>query len=400
MQTQSEGLRARVAVYKGRSLDSLTALSALTFDGHWGRLGLDVLADETYYIALDTPAEAADPGWIKLGVVPGNGTADNAAPIVPGNILVNGRTEGAFNEDPALSPTAVRQLWWRWTPEVNARMEWRLSAPSDSGATASVSAASPSLYGLAAVTTAQAVPGSGEIVATFDASPGVVYYLKATTLSPRAVAVQLVESPRQAPPSNNELYRPQPLSGASWSIPVTLGAETGDQLYWTWTAPSAGVAEITLTGELADGDALLARLNLSMADPPAPYTRWLADWPALAGPSAAETADPDGDGVPNLAELAFGAHPLRPDLARAALRLRRAAGGWQIEATLDRGALEDLYGGASLEVTWQLSYDLRSWQPGPPSEFIRQEGRFSVEGILLEPGDPPFARLAIRRPDY
>ena len=100
-----------MAVYKGRSLDSLTALSALTFDGHWGRLGLDVLADETYYIALDTPAEAADPGWIKLGVVPGNGTADNAAPIVPGNILVNGRTEGAFNEDPALSPTAVRQLW-------------------------------------------------------------------------------------------------------------------------------------------------------------------------------------------------------------------------------------------------------------------------------------------------
>ena len=72
-------------------------------------------------------------------------------------------------------------------------------------------------------------------------------------------------------------------------------------------------------------------------------------WPAPTGPSAAETADPDTDGVPNLSEPAFGFNPLAPDSSRAAVRIPPVAGGWRVEA------------------------------------------------ILLEPGDFPFARLAIRR---
>jgi hypothetical protein len=72
--------------------------------------------------------------------------------------------------------------------------------------------------------------------------------------------------------------------------------------------------------------------------------------------------------------------------------------GWQIETTLDRDALEAFNGGTPLEVSWQLSRDLQTWQPGPPSQIIRRDGRLSVEAITLAPGDPPFTRLMVRKP--
>ncbi|HWB07366.1 MAG TPA: PPC domain-containing protein [Verrucomicrobiales bacterium] len=707
MQTQGNPLLARLVIYKGTALNSLTELSAQTTDGLWSRREVDVLAGETYYIVLDTPARAIDPGWIKLGIVPVNGTADNAFAITPGNSVVAANTTGAFNEDPALSPAALRQLWWSWTAEVNARMEWRVFVPAGSGGGASVSGTSAS--GLA-------VPGTGEIVATFDTAAGTTYLLKASTALHVPLSVQLVEAPRQVPPPNDVRYQAIEMAGASWSTPVTLGAETNDRLYWTWTAPSTGVAQVKLDGLLAETDALLAyadgnldvtagasstnggppslrlasvagqqwtlvsttplrRLraaNLSLSpgsgtpppndsfltpqvlssswasapgdvtfascqpgerdhsnsggtgvatklppgrsvyydwmpansgpvtlrldsavplamrlytgrtqdewreeaflmpgsrtlstyllagqtyhiavatrpydeqtaaftlrygaaspndmlaaaavlsgasasasvdstgataesgeighgfnfetpraslwwkwtapstglvridtrgsefdtilavfssDPPEttarvaendnassrpgvtasavtfpavsgqtyliricrketteatglarltltmsalldPFDRWLADWPTLTGASADETADGDGDGIPNLMELALGSNPTARDTARAALRVLPIESGVQVETTLDRDALEAFNGGTPLEIQWQLSRDMQTWQPGPPSQSLRREGRLSVEGIVLGPGDPPYARLSVRK---
>jgi hypothetical protein len=141
----------------------------------------------------------------------------------------------------------------------------------------------------------------------------------------------------------------------------------------------------------------IARLSLTMSAPADPFARWLADWPALTGPTTAETADSDGDGVTNLVELAFGSNPLVRDASRSLLRIVPIESGWQVEATLDRDALEAFNGGTPLEVAWQISRDLQTWQPGPPSRFLRRDGRYSVEGILLAPGDPPFARLQVRK---
>jgi hypothetical protein len=714
METESESRPARLAVYKGNALDSLTALSAQTSDVHWTRREVDVLAGQTYYIVIDTPSLAVDPGWIKLGVAPVNGTMANAAAISPADGRMSANTRGAFNEDPAISPTALRQLWWTWVPQINARMEWRAFASAEGGV--DISASSPAVFyntvGNAA--SGKAVPGTGEIIGTFDAVAGAAYYLKVITRSAQAVSVQLAETIRQVPPSNDRQYRAQALAGKSWSIPLTLGAETDDRLFWTWTAPAAGVAELSLAGDLAANDAIfayadagldmtagashtqggppvlriyseagqqwtfatrsslrrlrpatlslvspapgtapandswltprilpaswsrvsgdvtfascqpgepdhsasggthsatmlppgrsiwfdwtpskdgpvqlrlestaslamqiyrgrtqpewqpmgvlmpeskvlstyllagqtyhiavatrpydeqmarfdlslgaaaandmlstasilagpsasssadttgasiepgepghgfnyetplaslwwkwtapatglvwidtrgsefdsilavfasdppdatarvaenassrpgvgasvvfpaiggqlyfirvcrgesgepagVARIHLSMSAPSDPYSNWLAAWPALTGASAASSADPDGDGLPNLAELAFGGNPFGSDASQGMLRLLPAPDGWHVEATLDRDALDALDGDTAIEVEWQLSRDLRQWQPGPPSQFVRRAGRLTLEHILITTNDPPFVRLAIRR---
>lgn len=716
MQTQGNGLLARLAIYKGSTLDSLVPLASQANDTPSSRLVFDALAGETYAIALDTPAVVADPGWVRIGIVPVHGTADNAAVLQVGE-SVSADTTGASNEDPALAPAAVRQLWWRWQPEIVARMEWRVSAPFPPGTRISVSTLSASFNGLASAAAGQAVPDGSELVATFDAAPGVEYYLKVISPTPGLVSARLVEAPRQVPPSNDQRYRAQVMTGASWSVPVTLGAESENRLYWSWTAPAAGVAEVSLTGALAVEDRLLAyadgtlkltagagstdggtpslrvasragqlwifvtettlrrlrparltlafpapgvppandswedalilpqdwsrvagdvtlascqprerdhsasggtqvattlppgrsvwfdwtpadsgpvtlrletgaplalriyrgrtepewreeaflppgsnslstfllagqtyhlavasrpphemtgdfvlhrhaaapndslvdalvlsgtsassrvdsagatiepgepghgfnfetpraslwwrwtapatglvhvdtrgsdfdtilavfgsdppdanhrvaenddadsdpgigissvvfpavggetylirvcraenseasgvaRLHLAMGAPSDPYIEWTTQWPRLTGADAAEEADPDNDGLRNLAELAFGTNPTVPDARDAALTIAPADGGWRVEARIDRDAMTGVDGRDPIELVWELSNDLRTWQPGPPSTRRRREGRFSIEAILLQPGDPPFARIRLRR---
>lgn len=719
-ETRDASLLARIAVYRGAALGSLTQIAATTSDFHWDRLEADVNAGETYRIVIDSPAVAAIPGWIRWGIAPVNGTAAQAYLIAPEDGVVAANTTGAFTPDIFFSPTGRRELWWAWTPEVCARMEWRAFAAPGSGITLAVLASSSSLSftGTDYSGPSVPVPGSGEIVKTFDVEPDVTYFLKINVPAAGPVSVQLAEAPRQPPPDNDLAYRAMQMAGASWSVPVTLGAETTDRQWWNWTAPAAGVAEVKLDGILADTDLLLAyanddnpfsagagrtnggapvlrlaseagtrwrivsqtslrrlrpatlslatsvsglptndswvtpqilapawtsaagdvtlascqpgepdhsnsggtgaatifppgrsvwydwtpaasglvtlrldattdlamrlyrgttrtewlpvedvlpgehrltfsavtgqnyhiavatrppfettapftlrfggpandllagaivlsgasaasaassvdsagagtetgepgygfnfetpraslwwkwtapssgsvwldtrgsefdtvltvfgtdppdtttriaendnlsprpgvtasavrfataagqtyliritrrdaaepaglaRLNLATSAPPEPYARWLADWSALTGPAAAETADPDGDGLTNLAELAFGSNPLMPDAPAGVLRIVPADGGVQIEASLDRNALESLNGGTPLEATWQLSRDLQTWQPGPPSQFIRREGRFSIERITLRSGDPPFARIIVRK---
>lgn len=248
METENTGLLARLAVYRGSALNSLTPIAAQTSDGHWGRLEFDVLAGETYRIVLDTPSIAADPGWVRVGAVPVNGNSDNAYLFGPTASPFNVSTVGAYEADAVQAPTARRTLWWAWQPDVCARMEWRALGAAGSGTTVSVST----------LGSGQPVPGSGEVTMSFDVVPDQIYFFSVSTVMPGALQVQLREAPQQAPPANDRAYSALNMAGASWSIPVTLGTETENRLYWRWTAPSAGIAQVKLEGTLAEADALLA----------------------------------------------------------------------------------------------------------------------------------------------
>lgn len=262
-ETQDAALLARIAVYRGAAPGSLTQIAATTSDFQWSRLDADVNAGETYRIVIDTPAVAAIPGWIRWGIAPVNGTADQAYLIAPTDGVVPANTTGAFTTDALFSPTGRRELWWAWTPEVCARMEWRAFAAPGSGITLAVLPVSSSFsfVGTGDSYPSVPVPGSGEVVKTFDVEPDVTYFLKLNMPAAGPVSVQLAEAPRQPPPSNDLEYRAAPLAGTSWSVPVTLGAETENRQWWTWTAPAAGVAEVKLDGALAETDLLLAYAN-------------------------------------------------------------------------------------------------------------------------------------------
>jgi hypothetical protein len=145
----------------------------------------------------------------------------------------------------------------------------------------------------------------------------------------------------------------------------------------------------------ADEPAGLAKLNLTTTTPPDPYPRWLAGYPTLTGPSALENADPDNDGQPNLLELALGTSPIAAN-SRGGLTLATTASGWQVEAALDRDALDSGGEGTPLDVIWQSSRDLITWQSAPAT-FIRRQGVLSLERLTLTRDDPPFVRLLVRR---
>ena len=259
-ETQDAAFLARIAVYRGASLGSLTQISALTSDTKWSRLEADVNAGETYRIVIDSPAVATIPGWIRWGIAPENGVADQAYLIAPEDGLIVTDTTGAFTTDLSFSPTGRRELWWAWTPEVCARMEWKACAAPGSGITLGVLPASSSLSFIGNVpgSPSTPVPGSGEVVTTFDVEPDVTYFLRLNMPVAGPVSVQLSEAPRQPPPDNDLQYRATAMSGTSWTVPVTLGAETEDRQWWKWTAPVAGVSEVTLEGTLAESDILRA----------------------------------------------------------------------------------------------------------------------------------------------
>ena len=177
-ETQDASLLARIAVYRGTALGSLTQIAATTADYQWDRLTADVNAGETYRIVIDSPSVAGISGWIRWGIAPVNGTADQAYLIAPEDGEVSANSTGAFTTDVASSPTGRREMWWAWTPDVCARMEWRAVAALGSGITLSIArvSSSYSFVNTAFATASVPVPGSGEIVKTFDVEPDVTYF--------------------------------------------------------------------------------------------------------------------------------------------------------------------------------------------------------------------------------
>lgn len=253
LETQSTTLLARLVIYKGDTLGNLTPILTQGADVHWQRSLADVLAGTTYYIVVDTPSGPVDPGWIKMGIEPVNGTSDMPALVDADTGAIVESTVGASTANTQVSPSSQRQLWFAWVAPVNARMDWHVTTPAGSGTSTSITTTGFSQGGVTVP-----VPGSNELLTTFDTVAGSTYFFQVTTQAPVPVTVQLTTAVRQVPPSNDLQNRALEMAGASWTFPLTLGAESGNRLFWSWIAPTSGVAEITLTGTLASTDALLA----------------------------------------------------------------------------------------------------------------------------------------------
>lgn len=150
-------------------------------------------------------------------------------------------------------------------------------------------------------------------------------------------------------------------SGASWSplIPTTLSSLTvagtldtnGQALTVTGAITISGGAVLNASpGSITYGSLSGGTLPGSTTAVSA-YANWIASYPTLTGDAALRTADPDGDGQPNLLEQALGTNPtdagsrtlLAPTVVANRLHLAVPRGAWpqltyRVEASADLAA--------------------------------------------------------------
>jgi cyclophilin family peptidyl-prolyl cis-trans isomerase len=87
---------------------------------------------------------------------------------------------------------------------------------------------------------------------------------------------------------------------------LTVGV-SGNTLSVTPSATNVGTANITVTATDIEGNQLQTSFNVTVLDT---YSNWAATINFANSTVAAETANPNGDGLLNLAEYAFGGNPL------------------------------------------------------------------------------------------
>jgi hypothetical protein len=117
----------------------------------------------------------------------------------------------------------------------------------------------------------------------------------------------------------------------------------------------------------------------------------------LANPNiSGENADPDGDGIPNLAEYAFGLEPTHAD-ARP-LKIAQNGTGSAATAIVSYDRLAVL---SDIQFSWESSPDLREWTPASPTHETvgprRDPWLQRVQASFSPTGQMQFFRLAIAR---
>lgn len=145
----------------------------------------------------------------------------------------------------------------------------------------------------------------------------------------------------------------------------------------THEALSAQIDELRIYNRRLSDEEVATLASPTVAPGESGYAAWARAF-GLTGPAALPDADPDVDGVRNLAEYGFGGHPATPDHERLRAEARVTSGGGQdfLCATYPRAV------GAGLTYRVEWSLDLVHW-----SDAAEVPG-FSQEVQVVEAGVP------------
>ncbi len=94
---------------------------------------------------------------------------------------------------------------------------------------------------------------------------------------------------------------------SSGNTALVAASLSGNTLTLTPSSSNLGATNITVNATDLEGSLLQSNFTVTVLDS---YDHWKSGISFANGTVAAETADPDGDGLPNLAEYAFGGDPL------------------------------------------------------------------------------------------
>jgi hypothetical protein len=190
---------------------------------------------------------------LQVRVVPPNDWFTNRFVIPQGTLSTTGTTAGASRDsnEPRQWSTASRVAWWTWTSPSNGTV-YLANTMSNAVVFSTYTNASLNTLGLVATS-------SGRPRATFNAVAGVEYQIAAESEADRQFVLSFVSPPFAA---NDHFTNALVLVGTNIvteainteasaeppSEPNHGGSQAGRSLWWTWVAPSTGVAVIRTEG--------------------------------------------------------------------------------------------------------------------------------------------------------
>jgi hypothetical protein len=158
-------------------------------------------------------------------------------------------------------------------------------------------------------------------------------------------------------------------SAATWGAPPSLGTQT---------------LSTTATVNALQGSVTSTQLRLSNV--PSTYGNW--SWKAYSLTAASnvisQVADPDNDGLANIAEYAWKLNPAARDSAITTLTANVSTGA--------KFTFKSPRGTPDVAVTAECSTDLLSWQPAP-STIIASDADFDTRECSVAPGTRCFWRV-------
>ena len=169
---------------------------------------------------------------------------------------------------------------------------------------------------------------------------------------------------------------------------VVVDAEAG---VFEWTqetsrlSPGAHEVVVTATDELGASSSLFVELkiNSSFADRTWRYQHFGT---AASEGEAADASDPDGDGLSNYGEFAFGGDPRRGEASRAARVDGGAEGSGGLRAVYAR---RTDHAASGLRYVAEFSADLSQWQPSAAAPTVHSDDGAMQEVSIPFPPLPP-----------
>ncbi|MBI2925797.1 MAG: hypothetical protein HYY24_08855 [Verrucomicrobia bacterium] len=251
-----------VAVYTGASLADLTELGSVGPPDYLRPITFRARAGVTYYFAVDELQGRPAAVSVSLSAAPRNDDFARRLPVSTG-ARVEGTTYGATHEpdEPDHGNSRKSQsIWWTWTAPATGSY-----AVSD-GRFSEVYVGE-TLANLARVPARKVPLADAGTRLEFDAQAGTPYHLVFDTpvgrsfgLSWRLLAVPLNDHFTD----RVELVGPATVVHASLANATHERGEpdfTGASLWWSWTAPQAGVASVAVTNRAVRVSVLIDRLT-------------------------------------------------------------------------------------------------------------------------------------------
>ena len=263
-----------LAVYTGSVITNLTAVASNDDAGgaRTSQLTFNASAGVAYQLAVDGFGGASGDVVLNLSVAGGGGAAPandnfaNALALIGGNVSTTGRNLGATAQagEPAhAGALATRSVWWTWTAPASGVVIVS-TAGSDFDTVLAVYTGA-AVASLTPVASDDQSGGTNTSRLTFTASAGTVYRLAVDGYLGDTGNIALSLQQGVATSGNDLFANAIGLTGAS--ITTTGGntnatAEAGEpahagftarkSVWWTWTAPLTGRAQIDTIGSTFD----------------------------------------------------------------------------------------------------------------------------------------------------